>query len=376
MERSVENGWTLSDLRDSWSRYADDLLLHDPGGPAECLVRKGEIVTARSRLDPVLGRLRRWVDRVRYDDDLELARVRLRNEEQDRCVEIAADTADAVVNHVHLGSTVMFGTPVMFGTGSGAEPAPLSTEPPERRWEPAVAVGILDTGLDPHPWFRDRAWYERVPEVLDADDDRDQDRQAGHGTFVAGVVLGNAPGATIRAHRALSSLGFTDDLTVASGLRSLRRAAGRRGERVGTVLLTAGCHTADDACPPVLRDEIARDPDVKVVAAAGNHATDRPFWPAALPDVLAVAATGADGRRADFSNHGPWVDAAAPGVDVVSSYVRLAQRGRGRTYGFASWSGTSFAAPRLAAEVASALHAGHETADATSIACQKYPFEG
>ncbi|MGI8308800.1 hypothetical protein [Saccharopolyspora hattusasensis] len=64
-----------------------------------------------------------------------------------------------------------------------------------------------------------------MPEELDADGDAGQDRQAGHGTFVSGVVLQHVPGVVIRARRVLSSLGFTDDYTVAAGLRSLRRSA-------------------------------------------------------------------------------------------------------------------------------------------------------
>lgn len=374
VDRTPEERWTLAELRESWAPYADDLLVHDPEGPAECLVRRGELVTSRANADPVAARLRRWVDDVRHDDDLGFARLRLRASARDRCVDIAGETTDAAVNHVHVGSAVMFGNAVMFGTGSEAEPAPVLPKPPDDRWEAEVAVGVLDTGLDPHPWFRDRSWFERVPEILDADGDAGQDRHAGHGTFVAGIVLEHAPGATIRAHRVLSSLGFTDDTTVAAGLRSLRQAAALRGERLGVVLLTSGCHTADDRCPPVLREELDGLDDAVVVAAAGNQSLARPFWPAAVPDVVAVAATGTDGEVVDFSNKGPWVDAAAPGVDVISSYVRLRPAGGDPAYGFARWSGTSFAAPRVAADVAVTLHEGHDAAEATSIACRHYPF--
>jgi thermitase len=100
-----------------------------------------------------------------------------------------------------------------------------------------------------------------------------------------------------------------------------------------------------------------------------------------LPTVLAVAATTADGGIAEFSNIGSWVDAAAPGVDAVSSHVRLASaathRAPGaetRRYGFAKWSGTSFAAPLVAAEVAVGLHHGHSARAAADIARQRYPF--
>ena len=62
-----------------------------------------------------------------------------------------------------------------------------------------------------------------------------------------------------------------------------------------------------------------------------------------------------------FSNHGPWVDAWAPGDRVASSFVSFdgpadeapnADIDADCFTGFATWSGTSFAAPRIAAELA------------------------
>ena len=57
-----------------------------------------------------------------------------------------------------------------------------------------------------------------------------------------------------------------------------------------------------------------------VVAAAGNQGASRPFWPAAFDQqVLAVGAVEQrDGKwsRADYSNHGAWVDAIARGSNL------------------------------------------------------------
>jgi subtilisin family serine protease len=59
------------------------------------------------------------------------------------------------------------------------------------------------------------------------------------------------------------------------------------------------------------------------------------------------------------------VDAIAPGVEVPSCYVHLSVaeeddrlEGHVREYGYARWSGTSFAAPRVAGTLATKLHAG------------------
>ncbi|MEV0676649.1 S8 family serine peptidase [Actinosynnema sp. NPDC050436] len=335
---------SLAELAESWRAEQPDLTVHDPGGPEECLLRSGELLVRSDAVPAAVDRLRRWVDRVDGTEEPAFARIRLRPGEQP--VRIAADCGlDVAPNHVHVGSPIMIGTARPL-----PEPADAPPTPADEAWD--VTVAVLDTGLDPHPWFAGRSWFRAVPEVLDADGRPGQDRQAGHGTFVAGVLLQHAPGVRLRPRRVLSSLGLTDDLTVARGLRAVRGA--------DVVLLTAGCHTADDRCPPVLRHEV-RQPGGVVVAAAGNGGTSRPVWPAALPEVVAV---GAD---AEFSNHGEWVDVIAPGVGVASSFVRLGAGGDGgvrREYGFARWSGTSFAAPHAAAGVARLLHGGASPADA------------
>ena len=75
--------------------------------------------------------------------------------------------------------------------------------------------------------------------------------------------------------------------------------------------------------------------------------------------LLGVAAL--DGNdRAWFSNYGWWVDACAQGVDIASTHVWFdgprPPSGGGadpdRFEGFATWSGTSFAAPAVAGRIA------------------------
>jgi subtilisin family serine protease len=107
-----------------------------------------------------------------------------------------------------------------------------------------------------------------------------------------------------------------------------------------------------------------------VVAAAGNEDTDAYSYPAAYADVLAVGATDTRSSnvatRAEFSNHGSWVDVAAPGITAA-----MTRRGAycydAASSGSQCWSpqyadpydvqGTSFSAP-LVSGVA-ALVASH-----------------
>jgi subtilisin family serine protease len=62
-----------------------------------------------------------------------------------------------------------------------------------------------------------------------------------------------------------------------------------------------------------------------------------------------VAVAAHDGTTlCPWSNTGPWVSIAAPGSDITSTYVTHGPF----TSGLAQWSGTSFAAPRVAAAIA------------------------
>ena len=69
----------------------------------------------------------------------------------------------------------------------------------------------------------------------------------------------------------------------------------------------------------------------------------------------------ASDSQAWFSNFGPWVDACAPGVDVVSTFFDefdevLPDRPPREYRGWARWSGTSFSAPKVAAAIAQDMY--------------------
>src|SRR5207302_4890348 len=93
-------------------------------------------------------------------------------------------------------------------------------------------------------------------------------------------------------------------------------------------------------------DAYAISKDVVVVAGAGNDAANAPGSPGADPGVVAVAATDRSGDSVWWSDFGPWIDLAGPGVDIVS----LGNDGGKQTY--AVGSGTSFAAPLVAGAAA------------------------
>jgi len=89
--------------------------------------------------------------------------------------------------------------------------------------------------------------------------------------------------------------------------------------------------------------EYAQNKGLVTVAAAGNWGrADRPAYPAAYDDVIAVTAFGPDGDLYDMANRGSYIDFAAPGVGI---WTAVPDGGRVQ-------SGTSFAVPYVSAQVA------------------------
>jgi hypothetical protein len=208
-----------------------------------------------------------------------------------------------------------------------------------------VIVAVLDTGVDAdHPLLAGRllpGWDALAPGTP-PDDERDGLTNAayGHGTMVAGVIARVAPGATILPVRVLNGDGDGEVMGVIAGVRY----AVSRGAKVINLSLGGPCRSAflEEALT------VARQAGCVVVAAAGNDATDAPYYPAALEGVLGVTALDGANRKASFSNYGYTVSLGAPGVGVRSSYPGG---------GYASWSGTSFAAPFVSGVAALAIAA-------------------
>jgi len=229
-----------------------------------------------------------------------------------------------------------------------------------------VTVGVLDTGVRPHPWFEGSFLAtpgDDLPgdfDPLDENDDHELDRQAGHGTFVTGLILQQAPGATIRIIRVLDRDGKADVQTVANGIAAL----GAQG--VDIINLSLGGYTRHDNEPMAIRNALQGLPrGTVVVSAAGNHgatsagAAKRPFYPAASRGVVGVAALAPTEngklKRASFSNLGPWIDCSTVGFRVLSTFVNFHDI-RGKTFrGWAKWSGTSFAAPAVSGAIAARM---------------------
>jgi subtilisin family serine protease len=225
----------------------------------------------------------------------------------------------------------------------------------------------------------------------------------GHGTFIAGIVRQVAPEAQVLAVRVMRSDDILNegDIICALGHLAKRIARARPDDpvaRVDVVSLSFG-YFSESAHDKVVTSglwqaiKVLISLGVVVVAAAGNYATNRKFYPAAFAlepvpagqvPLISVGALNPNGTKAMFSNDGHWVTAWALGACVVSTYPVDADASRtpalripvnrmpsghwppGRealdpndySAGFALWSGTSFSAPYGAALIAKSLLKG------------------
>ncbi|CAN5828579.1 hypothetical protein BH24ACT5_BH24ACT5_05360 [soil metagenome] len=303
----------------------------------------------------------------------------------------------AELNTVFLGAQSFIGSPVgsaaewvgemafpsTVATGPNGEPALLSTAQPttpprvlrlplnlKDRQRPRVLV--LDTGLRTEsgagtkpehgelnqsvvhqPWL-DRSTAGSADDEDEPDDDGLGllDFEAGHGTFICGIIRQLCPDAEIHVAGVLSSFGDGDVATVTEAMRRVIDLVGPPD----VVVMSFGGNFPDD--DPGLFGEALMEllGDAVGIAAAGNQGTCRPYFPAALPGVIGVGGLAADGK-AWFTNFGGWVDACAPAIDVVSTFFAdFTEEIEGhptRQYtGWARWSGTSFSAPKVAALIA------------------------
>jgi subtilisin family serine protease len=231
-----------------------------------------------------------------------------------------------------------------------------------------MRVAVLDTGVDrQHPALAGRL----LPGFDFVDDDAEPSEAGGsanpsfgHGTHVAGLVALVAPAARIMPLRIVGTDGTSD-------LWRLSAALLHAVDPDGNPATDDGAHVINISLSTLTRTQLfemvanvvscsKRDPEALspgdwlrcfgyggavVVAAAGNRGSDRIYeYPAAevSAELLSVAASASSAWLAVFSNYG-WPEIAAPGDQITSTVPGG---------GYATWSGTSMAAPLVAGAAA------------------------
>ena len=171
----------------------------------------------------------------------------------------------------------------------------------------------------------------------------------GHGTRIAGIiaaetnnvagVAGAAPAAKILPVKVLDSSGHGMSSDVA-------HAISWAADQNATVInLSLGGPTPSEAMQRAVRYAV-QTVGVPVISASGNAGKcGAAAYPSAFPEVLGVGATDQNNNWPSFSTTGPFVDLAAPGVDIISTSAP-------GPAAYKAGSGTSFSAPFVAAAAA------------------------
>ncbi len=255
-------------------------------------------------------------------------------------------TIDAVPNDTSYGSQWHYpkvGLPTAWDATTGSA---------------AVIVAVVDTGVELTDAELDSKITTGANAGYDfANGDTNPADDHGHGTHVAGTIAAETNNATgvagvcwackIMAVKVLDSTGSGSMLDVAAGIDWART----HGAKV--VNLSLGSLSSNATLQTAVTN--AYNAGLVVVGAAGNNAGDADtsddsvMYPGAYANAIAVGATDSTDTIASFSNYGPQIDVAAPGVSILSTLLGS---------GYASWSGTSMATPHVAGAAALLASAG------------------
>jgi len=206
---------------------------------------------------------------------------------------------------------------------------------------PSVLVAVLDTGIDGEvPDLRAAvvAGFNALAPAVGPSDDN------GHGTAVAGIIAArtnNAQGiagicwtCTVLSVKVLGADGTGDTALVAAGIVRAADAGAR------VISMSLGGPADDQTLDQAVAYALGKG--AILVAAAGNNGSSTPFYPAAIPGVVGVAATDEADHLYSWSNYGSWVQLAAPGCNPAPSSMG----------GYVVFCGTSAAAPVVAGLIA------------------------
>jgi subtilisin family serine protease len=286
-----------------------------------------------------------------------------------------------------------------FGPGGAPLPADGAVVADQGTLLPAGAgtVAIIDTGVPTTPPpDGPSSWKELLHLGDEANEPASLEPDfAGHGVFIAGIVRRLQPNATITVRSAMITDGSKAVFDEHSVLAAVDAALAAELEGGGVVNLSLGTYACTPRQIPLelaarIGGIVVSAQDVAFVAAAGNDAhqpDDPPLWPAGFADTGAIADavahfdlnemekwSNADevaefvasmqalaanrvvvGVGALVMDNGSWIPAEfsnqpaatvwAPGANIVSNHPGWD--------GFAQWDGTSFAAPHVAALIAS-----------------------
>ncbi|MEU3377650.1 S8 family serine peptidase [Streptomyces caelestis] len=192
----------------------------------------------------------------------------------------------------------------------------------EGMWEVStgedIKVAVLDSGVNPEtPSLKGQVLVDDVPKAVSHGATNDY---AGHGTTMAELIAGTGDAGGLR--------GLAPGAKIIPIQVDLKDNPDKKAPEVAAAIKAAADSNAQIINMSISSDII--DPDVEkaikyaqskgklMFAATGNDAQTKNFigYPAAFPYVVGVAATDKSGKVAEYSEHGNYVDLAAPGLNL------------------------------------------------------------
>jgi thermitase len=177
------------------------------------------------------------------------------------------------------------------------------------------SIAILDSGFTPNTLLANA-----VVTTLDATNPQQAiSDPLGHGTQMAFIAAGavNPTGldSLSPASVPIIPIRTMDDQGMTSGFSLMQSMVFSVEHGAKVISMSWGSDTDSG----FFNDAVAyaQKQGVILVAAAGNEPTGKPFYPAALPDVIAVATLTPDGNIWNQSNYGSFIKFAAPGFATL-----------------------------------------------------------
>lgn len=224
----------------------------------------------------------------------------------------------------------------------------------EAMWKVAdgkgVKVAVIDSGVNAQtPSLKGQVLADEVTGDVGYHATKDY---AGHGTTVAEMIAGTgaggglqgiAPGAKILPYRiALTGLDEAESKRAPEDAEAVRAAADSDAKIIN--MSFGGDYPEPDLKAAI---QYAYSKGKLLFASVGNNAKKKNSigYPAAYPGVVGVAALDESGQVGDFSEHGEYVDLAAPGLDLPfwcdASFTSYCAKGQGTSYASAYASATA-----------------------------------
>jgi len=203
----------------------------------------------------------------------------------------------------------------------------------------SIIVAVLDTGIDEDS--KDLA--ERVIAQVNFTNSPTSDDLYGHGTHMAGIIATIAPQCQLMNVKVADDTGKCQASVVARGIAW---AVDHGAEVINISLCTESSADLEQAI------NYAWSQGAVIVAAVGNEGKSAPTYPACYTSCLSVAAIDGNDSLALLSNHGDWVDVAAPGAKIYSTLPQ-------NEYGYKS--GTSPAAAHVSGVAALVFNVATDT---------------